>query len=143
MTIHKHTMARILVPVAALFLLASGVVLAHGDEEHEKGGRVPAAHSEVTAKGDECVRDEKFMRRQHFELILHHRDKTMHEGIRTKKYSLKNCINCHADPKTNSVLGKKGFCQECHSYAAVTIDCFSCHSDKAEPGVTPVLGDNK
>jgi hypothetical protein len=63
----------------------------------------------------------------------------MHEGIRTRQYSLKNCINCHADPKTNSVLGEDGFCQSCHSYASVTIDCFSCHSSAPEEGVEPTL----
>ena len=78
------------------------------------------------------------MRHQHFEFILHHRDQTVRKGIRTTDFSLKNCVNCHADPKTNSVLGPKGFCQECHTYAAVSIDCFSCHTDKAEPGVKPI-----
>lgn len=66
------------------------------------------------------------------DFILHQRDETMHRGIRTSKHSLKNCVNCHADPKTGSVLGKDGFCQSCHAYAAVTVDCFSCHTDKAE-----------
>jgi hypothetical protein len=66
-------------------------------------------------------------------MILHQRDKTMHQGIRTTKYSLKNCVNCHADPQTNSVLGADGFCVSCHQYTAVSIDCFSCHSSKAEP----------
>jgi hypothetical protein len=56
----------------------------------------------------------------------------MHNGIRTKEGSLKNCINCHANPKTNSVLGKDGFCESCHAYASVSIDCFSCHSSAPE-----------
>ena len=61
-------------------------------------------------KGDKCVRPTEFMRRNHMQLILHQRDETMHEGIRTQKYLLTNCIDCHANPKTNSVLGKDGFC---------------------------------
>jgi hypothetical protein len=28
------------------------------------------------------------------------------------------------------VLGKDHFCQSCHNYAAVKIDCFECHSSK-------------
>ena len=64
----------------------------------------------------------------HMEMILHQRDETMHQGIRTLKHSLKNCVNCHADPKTGSVLGQNGFCASCHTYAAVTMDCFSCHT---------------
>jgi hypothetical protein len=76
------------------------------------------------------------MRRDHMKFIQHQRDETMHKGIRTSKHSLKNCVECHADPKTGSVLGKDGFCATCHQYAAVTIDCFSCHTDKAEKRVS-------
>ena len=72
------------------------------------------------------------MRRNHMKLILHQRDETMHRGIRTQKYSLKNCVDCHADPKTNSVLGKDGFCESCHVYASVSIDCFTCHTSAPE-----------
>ncbi|MCG6870684.1 MAG: Hdr-like menaquinol oxidoreductase cytochrome c subunit [Gammaproteobacteria bacterium] len=93
-------------------------------------GDVP--RPEVKAyKGETCVEETGFMRRNHMELILHQRDETMHRGIRTTKHSLKECIECHADPQTRSVLGENGFCQSCHSYAAVSIDCFSCHTPKA------------
>jgi len=83
-------------------------------------------------KGDKCVRPTEDMRKNHMKYILHQRDETMHEGIRTEKYQLTNCVDCHADPKTNSVLGKNGFCASCHEYAAVSIDCFSCHSPSPE-----------
>ena len=85
-----------------------------------------------TYKGDKCVEPTEEMRRNHMKKILHQRDETMHKGIRTQKYSLKNCVDCHADPKTNSVLGKDGFCESCHAYAAIGIDCFSCHSASPE-----------
>lgn len=90
-----------------------------------------------TYRGDKCVEDTEFMRRNHMKLILHQRDETMHKGIRTEKYSLKNCVNCHADPKTNSVLGKDGFCESCHVFASVSIDCFSCHSSAPEKEIPP------
>lgn len=83
-------------------------------------------------KGENCVEPTETMRRDHMKMILHQRDETMHKGIRTQKHSLKNCIECHADPQTNSVLGKNGFCESCHQYAAVTIDCFSCHNPSPE-----------
>ncbi|MGH8670889.1 MAG: hypothetical protein ACREUA_02475 [Burkholderiales bacterium] len=70
-------------------------------------------------------------------LLMHQRDETVHKGIRTRKHSLKNCIECHADPKTNSVLGENGFCQECHSYASVQLDCFECHSSKPKAASSP------
>lgn len=85
------------------------------------------------AKGEQCVEDTDYMRRNHMKVLNHHRDKTMHEGIRTKQHSLKNCIECHATPNDKgqrTVLGKDQFCQSCHTYAAVQVDCFQCHSSK-------------
>jgi hypothetical protein len=59
------------------------------------------------------------------------------EGIRTKKHSLKECINCHASEKSGSVAkAKDDFCVSCHSFAAVKIDCFECHSTKPQGPVT-------
>ncbi|MBI3571603.1 MAG: hypothetical protein HY082_10990 [Gammaproteobacteria bacterium] len=83
-------------------------------------------------RGEKCVEPTEEMRRNHMKKILHQRDETMHKGIRTTKHSLKNCVDCHADPATNSVLGQDGFCSSCHQYASVTIDCFSCHTDKRD-----------
>lgn len=97
----------------------------------DKTSRVPMP-SVTTYKAEKCVAATDEMRLRHMEKLLHQRDRTVRDGVRTKKYSLKNCVNCHADPKTESVLGKDGFCQSCHEYAAVSIDCFSCHTDKAE-----------
>ena len=113
---------------AAFSLLASaaGFADAHGD----KTSKVPLPKHKAF-KGEKCVEPTDVMREQHMEFILHQRDETMHNGIRTTKHSLKNCVNCHADPKTKSVLGKDGFCESCHSYAAVSMDCFSCHTHKA------------
>jgi len=103
-------------------------------------GESPLGPTINIAKPGKCVEDTEYMRRNHMETILHQRDETVHEGIRTKKHSLKNCINCHADPKTNSVLGENGFCESCHEYASVSIDCFSCHSNKREPNKTAGAG---
>jgi hypothetical protein len=130
-------MLRIGVFLAAMIagaLLAAGAVAAHDKAAHAAGksGRVPLPVLSIT-KGDKCVEPTEVMRRDHMKLILHQRDETMHRGIRTTRHSLKNCIDCHADPKTNSVLGKDGFCESCHRYASVSIDCFGCHSDKPDP----------
>lgn len=82
----------------------------------------------------ECVQPEEEMRRNHMKYILHQRDQTMHQGIRTRTYSLEECINCHAskDEATGEwirVEDKRHFCATCHTYAAVHIDCFQCHAD--------------
>lgn len=111
-------------------LLAISAVSVASSEPASNAGRTPKPTIEA-GKGDKCVEDTDFMRRNHMKLLTHQRDETMHKGIRTKKYSLQNCIECHASKKNNSVLGSnENFCQSCHSYAAVKIDCFECHATK-------------
>ncbi len=88
---------------------------------------------EKALKGEQCVEDTDEMRRNHMKYLTHQRDETVHKGIRTKKHSLKECINCHASKQTGSVTAAKdNFCVSCHSYAAVKIDCFDCHSSKPQ-----------
>lgn len=81
----------------------------------------------------ECVQPEAEMRRNHMKYILHQRDETMHQGVRTRQYSLEECINCHAakDESGNyiPVEDTRHFCASCHTYASVSIDCFQCHND--------------
>lgn len=138
-----RSMTKLLAALAAALTLAGALPAAadedHGDHEHASGkpGRTPLPVFTInTERGDKCVQPESVMRRDHMKFILHQRDQTMHQGIRTTQYSLKNCVDCHADARTNSVLGKDGFCASCHKYASVSIDCFSCHSDKREPAAT-------
>ncbi len=118
-----------LVLCAVLVLLPSAAYAADG----KQSARVPVpAFKTNTDKGERCVEPTEVMRRDHMKFILHQRDKTVHEGVRTTKHSLKNCVDCHADTKTGSVLGKDGFCASCHAYAAVSLDCFECHSATRE-----------
>lgn len=88
----------------------------------------------------ECVEPESVMRTDHMKFILHQRNETVHQGIRTSKYSLKECINCHVQPDEQGhypeITSKKHFCNACHSYAAVKIDCFQCHVAKPEQAVS-------
>jgi hypothetical protein len=106
-----------------LVLLASG--LADAGENRPARVALPEIHIEKSGK---CVAPVDEMRRNHMKMLLHQRDQTMHQGIRGTPHSLKGCIDCHASSRTNSVLGKDGFCSSCHAYAAVSIDCFECHS---------------
>jgi hypothetical protein len=79
-----------------------------------------------------CVEPTDEMRKNHMEYILHQRDETVHEGIRTTQYSLNECINCHVSdaPDAPRVSSEEHFCNSCHTYAAVSIDCFQCHADR-------------
>ena len=80
-------------------------------------------------KGGQCVADPQWMRKNHMRVLFQQRDETVHQGIRDGKFSLKNCIECHASLRDNSVIGRAdSFCEGCHRYEAVKIDCFECHS---------------
>jgi predicted CXXCH cytochrome family protein len=88
-------------------------------------------------QGDKCVADTDWMRRNHMAVLSHQRDDTVHDGIRTERFSLKGCIDCHAvkaaDGRPVTVASEKHFCRTCHDYAAVRIDCFDCHASRPEP----------
>ncbi|MEN9372799.1 MAG: hypothetical protein RIR79_351 [Pseudomonadota bacterium] len=85
------------------------------------------------AKGGQCVGDPAFMRRNHMDLLKHQRNDTLRGGDRTGKHSLKSCIDCHASKTSHSVAAEpSNFCQSCHAYAAVKIDCFECHASKPQ-----------
>ena len=91
----------------------------------------PDRHVSAT---EECVAPEDEMRRNHMNYILHQRDETMYDGIRTPRYSLEECINCHAATDDQGeylpVNAPNQFCSSCHTYASVSIDCFQCHATK-------------
>lgn len=109
------------VAIALLFVLAAGLSLAYA--------RAPRPVIVIERPG-QCVEATEVMRRDHMTLLLHQRDRTMREGIRTRPHSLAGCVECHASAKTGSVLGEQGFCEGCHRYASVKLDCFECHASK-------------
>ena len=121
---------------ALTLLLAASAVVAGGGDAGQAGagdvaGRTPVPTIEPAAKGERCVADPAFMRRNHMDLLKHQRDETVHGGIRGAKHSLKECIACHASRETGSVAkSDTNFCVSCHAYVAVKIDCFECHASK-------------
>ncbi len=92
---------------------------------------------------EQCVEPTQEMRVNHMEYILHQRDETVYWGVRTKKHSFKECINCHTvkDDAGKAVTFKdeRHFCNSCHTYTAVKIDCFECHASTptAKSGANP------
>lgn len=97
-------------------------------------GEKPAFAPQVphpTNGSTECVEPVDDMKKNHMEYLLHQRDKTVHEGVRTKQHSLKACIDCHVPENTEVRFGDdKHFCSSCHNYTGVSIDCFQCHTDR-------------
>jgi predicted CXXCH cytochrome family protein len=94
-------------------------------------GRTPKPVIEPATQGTACVADPATMRREHMQMLKHQRDDTVHGGIRGAKFSLNGCIECHASSQSGSVArSETNFCVSCHTYAAVKIDCFGCHTSK-------------
>lgn len=118
--------------ITLLGLLLSTAAVADGG-----GSLFPTVHE---PEGKECVEDEDEMRRNHMNYILHQRDETMYKGIRAntddKGYSLAECIDCHVFPNKEGNIAThdddEHFCNACHQYASVQIDCFDCHADKPQ-----------
>lgn len=114
------TMKQMLVGLAAILLLAPVAATASA----------PKPNVRIENPG-QCIAPTAEMRVNHMKMLNHTRDRTLRQGIRGEKASLNGCIDCHASKTTGSVLGKDGFCQECHAYAAVKLDCWDCHQPKA------------
>lgn len=116
-------------------LTVSLLFLVNGSSALAESGAVPLP-AITPAKGTQCVEPVEHIRRHHMDMLDHQRDETVHGGIRGKKHSLAGCVGCHvqkdADGKVIPIDAKGQFCESCHRYAAVTIDCFSCHAAKPE-----------
>lgn len=95
----------------------------------------PTIH-EPSDESKKCIHPEDEMRRNHMNYILHERDETMYEGIRNEPASLANCIDCHVEPNAQGEIAgidsNEHFCNACHQYASVQIDCFQCHADRPQ-----------
>jgi len=100
----------------------------------EAAGRVPRPSISVDA-GKQCIDTPEVMRRTHMDMLKHQRDRTVHLGERGVKVTLNGCIDCHAGKGAgaaagSAVGGPQAFCESCHRYAAVQLDCCECHQPK-------------
>lgn len=126
--------------VTSVVLLWSASSIAAGD--YNGPNRDASGNIVPTPKGENCVAPVADMRKNHMDYLLHKRDETMHQGIRTKKNSLVECINCHATPaedgKIARITDEKHFCASCHRSASVKLDCFECHADRPVESFTQI-----
>jgi hypothetical protein len=120
--------------LVAVALLAFPALAAWADAPQPE---IPEANARFSPTQG-CVEPTEDMRKHHMEYILHQRDETMHRGIRTTRHSFKQCINCHVPPPESGKVVRhddpEHFCNACHTYASVKIDCFQCHRDHPMPG---------
>ncbi|HHC29853.1 MAG TPA: Hdr-like menaquinol oxidoreductase cytochrome c subunit [Rhodobacterales bacterium] len=96
------------------------------------GPVVPAATGDPHPEGND------YWRIHHMDMLQHDRDLTLRDGVRDLsaddmaiQASIGECFDCHAvKDDAGEYVGyddERHFCRTCHDYAAVTIDCFSCH----------------
>lgn len=71
-------------------------------------------------KGEKCIKEKSWMRRNHMDFLKDQREITVREGVRVKEESLLNCQSCHPS--------REQFCDKCHGYVGVQPDCFDCHN---------------
>ncbi|MXZ81847.1 MAG: Hdr-like menaquinol oxidoreductase cytochrome c subunit [Gammaproteobacteria bacterium] len=83
-------------------------------------------------KGEQCVEPTEIMRKQHMDFLLHDRDLTMRQGLRTIRHSLVECVACHVQADTSGkaipINAPDQFCAVCHDAVGVKMDCFQCHA---------------
>ena len=133
----SHRMWKWAAGTLVVLLLSVGAYAA--SNAADKLGRTakPEIVIDRSKSGDKCVEETSYMRKNHQKLLMHQRDETVHKGIRTKEHSLKSCIACHASTKDNNVLGSnEHFCEGCHTYVAVKLDCWECHTSKPKKTAT-------
>ena len=125
--------AGLLVSGVLLLLSTSGVI---GETAVTNGSRAAAM--------DACVAPTDEMRRNHMDYLKHDRDRTVHKGVRDTRYSLAECIDCHAEKNDagtfKPINGEGQFCAGCHNYVAVNLTCFQCHRNTPESPDTRASG---
>jgi hypothetical protein len=123
-------MARAMIRVVLLAVAAAGAAIALSARAEGPGDFV--LPSSKAAQAESCVEPTEFMRRNHYEVIRHQRDTTVYGGIRSTKHSLAGCVNCHVGHdeagQPVDIHAEGQFCNKCHEYAAVEMNCFDCHA---------------
>lgn len=85
---------------------------------------------------ENCIAPTTEIRRNHMDHLQHDRIKVVQQGVRSVKYSLAECVDCHAEKDDKGgyhpINAEGQFCSGCHQYVAVSLTCFQCHSKKPE-----------
>ena len=118
-------MMRLLTTLLVLFGMFSAALHAGEDAKLSYVPNIPKAVGPPHPEGNE------YWRVNHMNLLRKDRDATMRLGDRTIDASIKSCVVCHAvfgpDAEPLPYEEPQNFCQVCHQYVAIKIDCFTCH----------------
>lgn len=119
-------MSRLLVVFISLLI---GSISVHADSHINIGDKAQELKDE--GKSKDIHPDLREIRIMHPEFLQHKRDETLRQGVRTKRNSLKACVNCHSAADANDEyvpIDQNGqFCSTCHQKVGTSVDCFSCH----------------
>ncbi len=125
-----------IIRMAGLVVVFGMISLSHSSRSFDDQPLQSVLELPKAVRGESCVAPVEEMRRDHMEMLFHQRDETMYFGVRDARFSLIGCISCHtqtdAEGQFIPINAPGQFCQECHSYTAVKMDCFQCHA--ATPG---------
>ncbi|MEE8398341.1 MAG: sulfate reduction electron transfer complex DsrMKJOP subunit DsrJ [Desulfobacterales bacterium] len=89
--------------------------------------------SEKAKAAGACVRPVAYMKTQHMTLLDAWRDSVVRDGKRAyvngsgKEFRMSltdTCLGCHSE--------RAAFCDRCHNYVSVKLDCWNCHIDPKE-----------
>ncbi len=112
-------------------LLLLLTVLAANAVASPDGGRTPFPQI-PPGKGEQCVEPTDVMRRRHGEILL----ETATSENQIPGHDLAACVDCHVQRSEHGsyipIDAEGQFCQSCHEYAAVSLNCFDCHADQPE-----------
>ncbi|KAA0445383.1 MAG: sulfur reduction protein DsrJ [Candidatus Thioglobus sp.] len=120
-------------PIILLALMFTSV-FAHGNDGHINLGD-KATELKEEGKSRDIHPSLAEIRKMHPEFLLHKRDQTLRQGIRSKRNSLKACVDCHSSTKNDEYLpinAPEQFCSTCHQKVGTSLDCFACHRTTPE-----------
>jgi hypothetical protein len=93
------------------------------------GGNGAPPAMQLPTRASNCVESKEWMTANHPKLLSQWRDAVVRGGGREytskthgTRYEMnltKTCIGCHG--------GREAFCDRCHDYVNVSLDCWSCH----------------
>ena len=114
--ISPYTFTQALLVAIVLLMIPPGLLAA--ETESSSMGNVVLPRVITPENVRQCVEPTDIMRRDHMKFLFLQRDATVLNGIRTGKYSLTGCINCHAQPAEDGKIVRaedpEYFCTACH-----------------------------
>lgn len=94
------------------------------------GGSVEPPDMTEEARGDQCVEPLDVIRKDHGKILMEERDHAVRDGVRNPDHGFVSCIDCHVASDARHSEPETHFCASCHTFNAVSVDCFECHRDR-------------